>query len=67
MNASIGHGTVPLSGQNASSDPPVGSDVTQHQEQGWDSVESYFECITTCSLDDGECITHCVETLREHH
>jgi hypothetical protein len=32
-----------------------------------DSVESYFECITTCSLDDGECITHCVEQLREHH
>jgi hypothetical protein len=32
-----------------------------------DSVESYFECITTCSLDDGECITQCVELLREHH
>lgn len=32
-----------------------------------DSVESYFECITTCSLDDGACITQCVEQLRMHH
>ncbi|MDM7937880.1 MAG: hypothetical protein QUV06_10515 [Cyanobium sp. CZS 48M] len=37
-----------------------------HDDSG-DSVESYFECITTCSLDDGECITQCVEQLREHH
>ena len=31
----------------------------------WDAMETYFECITTCSLDDGECVTHCVEQLRE--
>ena len=31
----------------------------------WDAVETYFECITTCSIDDGECITKCVEQLRE--
>jgi hypothetical protein len=30
-----------------------------------DPVEAYFECITTCSLDDGECITTCTELLRE--
>ena len=35
------------------------------QRQTWDAVETYFECITTCSLDDGECITRCVEQLRE--
>ncbi len=29
-------------------------------------METYFECITTCSLDDGDCVTRCVETLREH-
>lgn len=29
-----------------------------------DPVEAYFECITTCSLDDGECITTCAEVLR---
>jgi len=39
--------------------------VETSYEQSWDSVETYFECITTCSLDDGECITRCVEELRE--
>ena len=32
-----------------------------------DPMEVYFECITTCSLDDGECITSCTEVLRESH
>ena len=36
----------------------------QH-DQTWDAVETYFECITTCSLDDGDCITRCVEQLRD--
>jgi hypothetical protein len=31
-----------------------------------DPVEAYFECITTCSLEDGECVTQCVELLREN-
>ncbi len=30
-----------------------------------DPVEAYFECITTCSLDDGECVTTCTDLLRE--
>ena len=34
-------------------------------EQTWDAVETYFECITTCSLDDGEWITRCVDQLRD--
>ena len=34
---------------------------------GADSVEVYFECITSCSLDDGECVTRCVEQLRLNH
>ena len=29
-----------------------------------DPVETYFECITACSIDDGECVTQCVEVLR---
>ena len=37
----------------------------QQHEQTWDSVETYFHCITTCSLDDGECVTRCVEQLRD--
>ena len=40
-------------------------DPQQQHEQTWDSVETYFECITTCSLDDGECITRCVDQLRD--
>ncbi|MEB3322866.1 MAG: hypothetical protein VKI81_08575 [Synechococcaceae cyanobacterium] len=31
----------------------------------WDAMDAYFECITTCSLEDGECVTRCVEELRE--
>jgi hypothetical protein len=31
-----------------------------------DPVEAYFECISTCSLDDGECVTTCTEILRQH-
>ncbi len=45
-----GHGSM------GSSDP---------HEQTWDAVETYFECITTCSLNDGDCITRCVEQLRD--
>jgi len=30
-----------------------------------DSVTTYFECITACSVDDGDCVTHCVEVLRD--
>ena len=40
-------------------------DPGQSLIQSWDAVETYFECITTCSLDDGECITRCVEQLRD--
>lgn len=36
----------------------------QHADT-WDAMETYFECITTCSLEDGECVTRCVEQLRE--
>lgn len=32
---------------------------------GLDPVNTYFECITACSVDDGECVTRCVEVLRE--
>lgn len=34
---------------------------------GDDPVETYFACITTCSLDDGDCITVCTEQLRASH
>ncbi|MFN7900329.1 MAG: hypothetical protein ACK5N0_11820 [Synechococcaceae cyanobacterium] len=34
------------------------------EEGGAAAMDVYFECITTCSLDDGECVTRCVEELR---
>lgn len=42
--------------------------MTSHSEayNAGDALEVYFECITTCSLDDGACVTRCVEQLREH-
>lgn len=35
-------------------------------DAGFDAVEAYFECISTCSLDDAECITVCTTQLRDH-
>ncbi|MEX0588714.1 MAG: hypothetical protein WD136_05610 [Cyanobium sp.] len=45
----------------------MGSEPTAQGFQGEpsDALEVYFECITTCSLDDGACVTRCVEQLRE--
>ena len=30
-----------------------------------DPIESYFECITTCDIGDGRCISRCVEILKQ--
>ena len=62
QHSHLQHGTASTNWSGA------GTDATQHPEQQgqtWDAMETYFECITTCSLDDGECVTHCVEQLRE--
>ena len=58
MNMVSGPGnSAPVGGSSAPGQAP--------HEQTWDAVETYFQCITTCSLDDGECITQCVEQLRD--
>ena len=31
-----------------------------------DPIESYFECITTCDIRDGRCISRCVEILKQN-
>ena len=31
----------------------------------FDPVESYFECISICDINDGICISKCVEILRD--
>jgi hypothetical protein len=55
---------VPSNPYQNSSHPPRAS-ITSHEEVQVDAMEAYFECITTCSLEDGECVTRCVEELRE--
>ena len=47
---------------------PMGIEPTGQSFSGdtGDALDTYFECITTCSLDDGACVTRCVEQLREH-
>ena len=31
-----------------------------------DPIDSYFECITTCDIRDGRCISRCVEILKQN-
>ena len=31
-----------------------------------DPVDSYFECISSCDIKDGICISRCVEILKEN-
>ncbi len=30
-----------------------------------DAVEIYFECVSSCDISDGICISKCVEILRD--
>ena len=32
-----------------------------------DPIESYFECITTCDVRDGICMSRCVDLLKENY
>jgi hypothetical protein len=49
-----------------SADPGLLAGCAEPGREVSDPVEAYFECITTCSLEDGECVTQCVELLREN-
>ena len=42
-------------------------DLNEKQLQFSDPIESYFECISTCDLKDGNCISRCVEILKENN
>lgn len=44
---------------------PLNPGTTLSTDPGQDPVEHYFECISTCSIDDGACVTACVEVLRD--
>ncbi len=42
------------------------SDFQQKQFQNSDPIESYFECISSCDIKDGICISRCVEILKRY-
>jgi hypothetical protein len=54
-----------VEGQSSGSDVHRNALEMMGAESVVDPVEAYFECITTCSLDDGECVTSCTEILRQ--
>ncbi len=58
----LGGATVYLDPKSSRGLDALNTDVVLSSE---DPVETYFACITTCSLDDGDCITICTEQLRE--
>ena len=41
-------------------------DFKEKKFQIYDPVESYFECISSCDIEDGNCISRCVEILKNH-
>ena len=41
-------------------------DFQEEQFQFSDPIESYFECITSCDISDGRCISKCVEILKHN-
>ena len=42
------------------------SDFKENNFKIADPIESYFECISSCDIKDGSCISRCVEILKKH-
>ena len=40
-------------------------DFKENKFQISDPVETYFECISNCDVNDGTCISRCVEILKK--
>ena len=41
-------------------------DFNEKKFQISDPIESYFECISSCGINDGACISSCVEILKNN-
>ena len=41
-------------------------DLNEKQFQISDPIDSYFECISSCDIKDGTCISICVEILKHN-
>jgi len=42
-------------------------DFNEKQFQISDPIEIYFECISSCDIKDGNCISRCVEILKKYN
>ena len=42
-------------------------DYKEKKFQISDPVESYFECISSCDIKDGDCMSRCVEILKRNN
>ena len=40
------------------------NDLLEKQLEIYDPIDIYFECISTCDIKDGNCISRCVEILK---
>ena len=40
-------------------------DFKEKKFQIADPIDSYFECITSCDIADGTCISQCVQLLKD--
>ena len=43
------------------------NDLKENQLHISDPIEIYFECITSCDMKDGNCISKCVEILKDYN
>ena len=43
------------------------NDFSKKQLQIPDHIEIYFECISSCDIKDGNCISRCVEILKKYN
>ena len=41
-------------------------DFQEKKFQISDPIENYFECISSCDINDGSCISICVEILKKY-
>ena len=41
------------------------NDFKEKQFQISDPIENYFECISYCDINDGNCISKCIEILKQ--
>jgi len=41
-------------------------DYNEKKFQMSDPVDSYFECIASCDINDGSCISRCVKIIKDY-